>query len=140
MSVFKKLAKKLDNIFFGGDWSKIDEKPQISERHYLGEIAEKPSLTDAMSEKSVEDIQVVDADIVSKKKQRKTKTSLVKSHLLEHGYIDSQTAIDEYNATRLSSIIYQLRYRHNMWIETIDNSVVDKVTGRQNYSRYILKT
>ena len=40
-----------------------------------------------------------------------TKTQLVKSHLLERGKITSWEAIENYGATRLSAIIFNLRDR-----------------------------
>jgi len=46
-----------------------------------------------------------------KEKLMKSKTYQVKRHLIEKGSINSWTAINEYKATRLSSIIFVLRKR-----------------------------
>lgn len=44
----------------------------------------------------------------------KSKTQLVLDHLLTHGTITSWTAIQEYRATRLSAIIFELRKQHDI--------------------------
>lgn len=43
-----------------------------------------------------------------------TKTSLVLKHLKNRGSITSWDAIERYHATRLSSIIFNLRKKHNI--------------------------
>ncbi len=43
------------------------------------------------------------------KKKRITKTEQILNHLLENGHITSWEAIQEYGATRLSAIIFNLK-------------------------------
>lgn len=46
----------------------------------------------------------------------RTKIGKVEQHLLLHGTINSIQAIKLYNATRLSAIIHELRYKRKMKI------------------------
>lgn len=50
------------------------------------------------------------------KVERVTKHAQVKKHLIEKGSITSWEAIQLYNATRLSAIIYNLRHNEGMTI------------------------
>ena len=43
-----------------------------------------------------------------------TKTEQIRLHLVENGTITSWEAIEKYRATRLSAIIYNLRYHYGM--------------------------
>jgi|TARA_B110000977_G_C10871109_1_gene413619 hypothetical protein len=57
---------------------------------------------------------------------RINKSQLVLDHLKKFGFIDTWTAIEEYKATRLSSIIYNLRERgydiESVWVEKKDQA------------------
>ena len=70
--------------------------------------------------------------------KKKNKTSEVLRYLQENGSIDSLTAIKEFGATRLSAIIYNLRYKYNMNIvnQTID--FVDRYGTNSSFVKYIL--
>src|SRR5690606_2867584 len=61
----------------------------------------------------------------------------VRRHLISNGYIDSQTAIEKYNVTRLSACIFKLRKR-GMKIKTVPNAVRNKRTGEKVLCRYEL--
>lgn len=65
-----------------------------------------------------------------------TKTKQVKDHLRTHGHIDTWTAIQEYGATRLSAIIFELRKKG--WdIETEDITTKDRNGNPSTYANYI---
>lgn len=58
------------------------------------------------------------------KKMKKTQTSEIKKYLLSHKKgLTSMEAFEIFGATRLSAIIYQLRYKHGMNIVTEDKKV-----------------
>lgn len=63
-----------------------------------------------------------------------TKKQKVLDHLKKHGSITSWEAIQNYKATRLSGIIYELRYTQGLLITS------ERVTGRDgtNFVRYHL--
>jgi hypothetical protein len=65
------------------------------------------------------------------------KTEAVLNHLKEHGSITSLEAIEEYGATRLSAIIFQLRKR-GYKIVTEDTDFVDRYGYKSRYGNYIL--
>lgn len=70
---------------------------------------------------------------------RKTnKTQKVKEHLLQYGSITSIEAIDLYGATRLSAIIFNLRHRDNMPIDSIEKRCEDKYGNVGTYAKYVL--
>ena len=60
-----------------------------------------------------------------KKGMKTNKTQLVMQHLQEYGKINVWEAIKLYNATRLSSIIHNLRHRYNMEIDNDRINFVD---------------
>lgn len=61
-----------------------------------------------------------------------TQTTEVKKYLETHKKgITSMEAFERYGATRLASIIYELRYRHHMDIET------DMVTVKTRYGNSV---
>ena len=66
------------------------------------------------------------------------KTQLVKEHLLEHGSITSWEAIEEYGATRLASIICNLR-RDGFDIRTIMVEFTDRYGNTSKYANYVFK-
>ena len=67
------------------------------------------------------------------------KTKAVQLHLIEKGSITSWEAIKEYGATRLSAIIYNLRYHYGMNIITERIDFTDKYGSKSSYAKYILK-
>lgn len=67
------------------------------------------------------------------------KTKAVMLHLQEKGSITSWEAIKEYGATRLSAIIYNLRYKYGMDIDTEQVIFTDRFGSKASYGKYILK-
>lgn len=65
------------------------------------------------------------------------KTEKVKTHLIEKGNITSWEAIQLYGATRLSAIIYNLRYRKGMNIRTEKVEFTDRFGDKSSYGKYI---
>ena len=70
---------------------------------------------------------------------KETKTLKVLNHLKKYGKITSWEAIEKYKATRLSAIIYNLRHKEGMNIESQNTfyKTEDGTTG--SYATYILK-
>ena len=67
-----------------------------------------------------------------------TQEKAVLLHLKRYGSITSWDAIQEYGATRLSAIIYNLR--HDGWdIETTDLTVKNRYGNSTTVAKYILK-
>ena len=62
-----------------------------------------------------------------------TKISMIKSHLYEKGNISSLEAINLYNATRLSDIIFKLKKTG------LDISTTPETYGKSRFVRYHLK-
>lgn len=67
-----------------------------------------------------------------------TKTRKVKNHLLAYGEITSWEAIENYRATRLASIIFNLR-KDGWDIRTIMIEDTDKYGDTMRYAKYVLK-
>ena len=67
------------------------------------------------------------------------KHQLVRRHLQEFGSITSWDAIEKYGATRLSAIIYDLRYRDGMNIDTMMIEATDRYGNTSQYAKYIYK-
>jgi len=67
-----------------------------------------------------------------------TKTEKVKNHLINNKRITSWEAIQLYRATRLSAIIYNLRYKYNMKIETIPKQGITEDGDKYPYAEYVL--
>lgn len=67
------------------------------------------------------------------------KTEKVKLHLQEYGHINSWEAIQQYGATRLSGIIYNLRYKYGMNIRSERIEFTDRYGSKGNYVNYILE-
>ena len=67
------------------------------------------------------------------------KTKAVMLHLQENGSITSWEAIKEYGATRLSAIIYNLRYHYGMDIRTEYVDFTDRYGNKTSYGKYILE-
>lgn len=68
-----------------------------------------------------------------------TKTEKIKLHLIEKGSITSWEAIMEYGATRLSAIIYNLRYKYGMNIRSERVDFTDRFGSKSSYAKYILE-
>ena len=66
------------------------------------------------------------------------KHQLVKEHLLEHGSITSWEAIQNYGATRLSAIVFNLR-KQGYDIRTIMREETDRYGNTCQYANYVLK-
>lgn len=69
-------------------------------------------------------------------KMNKTKAILL--HLEEYGEITSWEAIKLFGATRLSAIIYNLRYNYNLNIKTEKVEFTDRYGTPSDYAKYIL--
>ena len=69
-------------------------------------------------------------------KMNKTKAVLL--HLKRYGYIDTWKANDLYRATRLSAIIYNLRYNYGLNIKTEEIPFKDIYGTKSSYAKYIL--
>ena len=67
------------------------------------------------------------------------KTKKVMMHLQEIGHINSWEAIQEYGATRLSSIIYNLRYKYNMNIVNERINFTDRFGDKSYFVNYVLE-
>jgi hypothetical protein len=72
------------------------------------------------------------------KDEENTKLFQVKKHLIEKGQIDSWTAINLYGATRLSSIIFDLR-KKGYNIRSVRNTAYDRNNKICNFTTYIFK-
>ena len=67
-----------------------------------------------------------------------SKTKAILQHLQQYGSITSWEAIKEYGATRLSAIIYNLRYKYNLNIETEYVDFTDRFGNKARYGKYNL--
>lgn len=67
------------------------------------------------------------------------KTKAIQLHLIEKGSITSWEAIKEYGATRLSAIIYNLRHKYGMNIESETIEFTDRYGSKSSFAKYILK-
>lgn len=67
-----------------------------------------------------------------------TKTMAVWKHLKEHGSITSLEAIELYGATRLSSIIFNLRKAGHCQIDTLMVDGHDRLGNASGYAKYVL--
>lgn len=66
-----------------------------------------------------------------------TKTKKVLNHLQEKGTITSWEAIQNYGATRLSSIIFNLRKKYD--IDTIMTEATDRYGNNSRYAVYKMR-
>lgn len=67
------------------------------------------------------------------------KTKAVLLHLEEKESITSWEAIKEYGATRLSSIIYNLRYKYNLDIISERVEFTDRYGDKSSFAKYVLR-
>ena len=65
------------------------------------------------------------------------KTQAIQKHLIEKGTITSLEAINEYGATRLSAIIFNLRHKYDMDIRNKTMRFVDRFGNKSHYDIYI---
>jgi len=68
-------------------------------------------------------------------------TTLVRNHLIRFKRITDKVARDVYGITRLSDVIYKLRYKlqPNMWIVTEDTESVNRFGKTVKYATYVYK-
>ena len=69
--------------------------------------------------------------------EKMNKTKAVMLHLQQYGSITSWEAIKEYGATRLSAIIYNLRYKYNMNIINEDINFIDRYGTKSSFVKYV---
>lgn len=67
------------------------------------------------------------------------KTSRVLQYLKENGSITSWEAIQEFGATRLSAIIFNLRHKYNLNIISERIEFTDRYGYKSSFVKYILK-
>lgn len=67
-----------------------------------------------------------------------SKTQSVKQHLENFGAITTWEAIKEYGATRLSSIIFNLRHQYGLNIENEWIEFTDRYGSKSRYVKYTL--
>lgn len=67
-----------------------------------------------------------------------SKTQSVKLHLENFGAITTWEAIKEYGATRLSSIIFNLRHQYGLNIENEWIEFTDRYGSKSRYVKYTL--
>ena len=67
------------------------------------------------------------------------KTKKVMLHLQEFGHINSWEAIQMFGATRLSSIIYNLRNQYNMNIKNEKKEFTDRYGDKSYFVDYVLE-
>lgn len=68
-------------------------------------------------------------------KRSECKAAKVLNHLKEHGSITSWEAIENYGATRLSAIIYNLR--KDYIINGVDETFTDRYGNTSKFTKYI---
>lgn len=66
-----------------------------------------------------------------------TKKKMVLDHLKKYGSITSLEAIENYGATRLSAIIFNLR-KQGYNIDTVDIKSVDRYGNSVVYGKYVM--
>ncbi len=66
-----------------------------------------------------------------------SKTSKILKHMKTNGSITSWEAYELFSATRLSSIIFELRKHYK--IDSVEETFVDRFGNRKQYSRYFYK-
>lgn len=67
-----------------------------------------------------------------------TQIAEVKRFLEENGTITSWQAIQEFGATRLSDIIFKLRRKHGMNIQTKTCAFKNRYGNSSSYAQYVL--
>lgn len=69
--------------------------------------------------------------------REKSKSIKVLEHLQNNGSITSWEAIENYGATRLSAIIFNLRKKHI--IDSVDKIFTDKYGDTSTFTKYIYR-
>ncbi len=69
--------------------------------------------------------------------EKMNKTKAIMLHLQQYGSITSWEAIKEYGATRLSAIIYNLRYKYDMNIQNETIEFIDRYGTKSSFVKYI---
>lgn len=67
------------------------------------------------------------------------KTKEIMLHLQEMGHINTWEAITLYGATRLSSIIYNLRHQYDMNIVSVRKEFTDRYGAKGYFVDYVLE-
>ena len=67
------------------------------------------------------------------------KTKKVMEYLQDEGHINSLEAIKYFGATRLSSIIYNLRYKYNLNIISKKKEFTDRYGDKSYFVDYVLE-
>lgn len=67
------------------------------------------------------------------------KTMLVLEYLKENGSITTWEAIEKFRATRLSAIIYNLKYNYGYKIKTVMKDFIDCNGKKSKYGVYYLE-
>ena len=67
--------------------------------------------------------------------ERTNKTQQVLRHLQTKGTITSMEAFEQYGATRLSAIIFNLRVHYI--IDTVDMEIVDRYGNTCHFAKYV---
>lgn len=70
---------------------------------------------------------------------RTNKTKKVMMYLQDEGHINSWEAIKYFGATRLSSIIFNLRNQYNMNIKSVKKEFIDRFGDNSYFVDYILE-
>ena len=70
--------------------------------------------------------------------QKMNKTKAILQHLQQFGSITSWEAIKEYGCTRLSAVIYRLRYDYNLDIQTESIDFIDRYGNKSDFAKYVL--
>lgn len=70
----------------------------------------------------------------------KNQMDAVLFHLQNEGFITSLDAFREWNITRLSALIYDLRHTHNMNIESKETTIINRFGHSTTFSTYKINT
>ena len=70
--------------------------------------------------------------------KKNSKTNDVYQHLLKYGKINTMEAIQQYGATRLSAIIFNLRHIYGINIINQEVKFIDRNGRKSHFDNYIL--
>ena len=71
--------------------------------------------------------------------KRTTHADRIEQYLKDKGSITSWEAIREFGITRLSAVIYDLRYKRNLDIETRYETIKNRYGDSVSFARYVYK-
>ncbi len=71
--------------------------------------------------------------------KRTTHADRIEQYLRDRGSITSWEAIREFGITRLSAVIYDLRYKRNLDIETRYETMKNRYGDSVSFARYVYK-